>query len=82
MPDDDTVSHATNPDNRCAASAPSAPSTQVASPSGHSTCVQSFTAVAASAGAPNAVQCTRTMAYTPTLVMMANNAATGAQAAA
>ncbi len=62
-----------------AASAPRAPSTRVASASGQS----QASAVSASspAWAPKIRLYTRTMEYTPTLVMMANSAATGALAA-
>ena len=63
-----------------AANAPITPSTAVASARGSNQ--GSATRAASPAPTPKMVPCTRTMAYTPTLVMRANKAATGALAAA
>ena len=80
VPTEATVSHATRRSSVRAAIAPSTPTTQVTIASGSST--GSTVKAEAPASGPNTTPCTRMMAYTPTLVMIANSAATGAVAAA
>ncbi len=80
VPTEATVSQATSRSSVWAARAPSTPSTLVARASGRSR--GSAASAESPASGPNTTPCTRRMAYTPTLVMMANRAATGAAAAA
>ena len=80
VPTEATVSQATRRGKLRAARAPRAPNTLV--PMARGSSQGSATRATSPAPSPKITPCTRKMAYTPTLVMMANRAATGALAAA